>query len=71
MTIEELVNLIRLLPEPQLRRAEELLKELSHGTDTGDAFRLGGLWAGYRLTDADICGVRNELWGGLHKRLGA
>jgi hypothetical protein len=69
VTREELLNLIRKLPEKKLPEAEALLSELAEDSSEDIVpVSLKGIWAGVVITEADIAEARKEMWGNFGER---
>ena len=69
VTREELLDLIRRLPEKKLPEAEALLSDLV--VDFSEDIvpvSLKGIWAGVVITEADIAEARKEMWGNFDER---
>ena len=67
---EDLVDLLRRLPEGQLEKAAELLHQLEGASAAPVPVRLGGLWKGLTISEADIADARKDLWGNFGDRVG-
>jgi hypothetical protein len=70
VTREDLVDFLRRLPEGQLARAAELLHQLEDVSTAPVPVRLGGLWNGLTISEADIADARKEMWGKFGDRVG-
>ena len=69
VTREELLNLIRRLPEKKLPEAEALLSDLVEDSSEDIVpVSLKGIWAGVVITEADIAEARKEMWGNFGER---
>jgi hypothetical protein len=69
VTREELLNLIRRLPEDQLSKAGALLRPLEEHGPPYKPVPLGGILKGYEITEADIAEARKEMWGNFGERI--
>lgn len=69
VTREQLLNLIRRLPEDKLSKAEELLRTLEEHGPPYKPVPLGGILKGYEFTEADIAEARKEMWGNFGERI--
>lgn len=63
MTREDMINLIRLLPDEKLPEAEAMLRNLLNAGPPFKPTPLGGLWKGVEISEADIAAARKEMWG--------
>ncbi len=70
VTREELLDLVRRLPEGKLSEAGALLRPLLEGRPPFKPVPLGGILKGYVITEADIAEARKEMWGGFGERIG-
>jgi hypothetical protein len=69
VTREELLNLIRRLPEEKLPKAGELLRSLEEPKPPFKPTPLGGILKGYVFTEADFAEARKEMWGNFGDRI--
>ncbi len=69
VTREQLLDLIRRLPEEKLPKAEELLRTLEEPGPPYKPVPLGGVLKGYVITEADIAEARREMWGNFGERI--
>lgn len=69
MTREDLLDLIRRLPEGKLPKAEELLRALEEPGPPYKPVPLGGILKGIVFTEADIAEARKEMWGNFGERI--
>ena len=69
VTREELLALVRRIPDEKLPEAEALLRKLQNDRPPFNPTPLGGLWKGVEITDADIAEARTQMWGNFGKRL--
>lgn len=66
---EDLVDLVRRLPESQLEKAAELLHHLEGASTAPVPVHLGGLWKGVAISEADIADARKDMWGNFGDRI--
>lgn len=69
VTREELLNLVRRLPEEKIPKVEEFLRTLGEFDPPYKPVPLGGILAGYVFTEADIAEARKEMWGNFGERI--
>ena len=68
VTREDLLNLVRRLPEEKLPKVEEFLRNLGEAGPPYKPVPLGGILAGYVFTEADIAEARKEMWASFGER---
>jgi hypothetical protein len=71
VTREELLALVRRIPDDKISEAEAMLRKLLEGRPPFKPTPLGGLWKGVEITESDIAEARKEMWGNFGERIRA
>ena len=69
VTREELLALVRRIPDDKLPEAEAMLRKLLDDRPPFNPTPMGGLWKGVEITESDIAEARKEMWGNFGERI--